>query len=173
MKTKVAIVATLFWLVALIGGGLWPRFEQYLQLRRTPPGLLEVQKLNDLYSAGLLREALQECDRADGDARYSAYEPQILFVQWAANRQLGKQEEADRVQQVFLSRFPDNRLSADMHLATAMSLLEAGKYAQANRELMAAEERFAGQEPTAQVQQIRTKLARTIATPIVSDPVHG
>jgi hypothetical protein len=164
MKRKVVIVALVMWVVCAVGGGLWGRFEQYLHTRSIPPGQLEVQNLKDLYEAKLFDEVLGECDRAEHDVRFAAYEPQILYVRWATDRRTGRTDQADRVQQAFLERFPDHVLAADMHFSTAMNLLAAADYKGAEGELALIRDRYPSAAVSAKAGDILGRLRATSPT---------
>ncbi len=144
-------------------GGLWGRFEQYLRIRSIPPGQLEVQNLKDLYEAHLYDEVLGECDRAEHDVRFAGYEPQILYIRWATDRRTGRADQADRVQQAFLQRYPDHILAADMHFSTAMNLLASADYRGAEGELALIRDRYPDATVTSKAGDILARLR--VATP--------
>jgi tetratricopeptide (TPR) repeat protein len=146
MKSKVMIVAAIFWLVALFGGALSAKLQEYLRIWRTPSGVLEVRKLQQLYQAQQFQEVLDECDKAEHDQRYSASEPRILYLQWVADRRLGHLEDANRAKQQFLERFPNQVLGADMYFAEAVNLLAHNEYKNARKIFILIESHYSGSQ---------------------------
>jgi outer membrane protein assembly factor BamD (BamD/ComL family) len=88
-----------------------------------------------LYAAGLFDQFRSGCQRAEGDRRYSAWQPQILYLEWVAERKLGNTEDGDRRRDIFLSRYPGHALAAGMYFEQAMRLLADGQYDSAKRRL--------------------------------------
>jgi hypothetical protein len=94
-----------------------------------------LRNLKDLYAAGLFDQFRSGCQRAEGDRRYSAWQPQILYLEWVAERKLGNTEDGDRRRDIFLSRYPGHALAAGMYFEQAMRLLADGQYDSAKRRL--------------------------------------
>ncbi len=162
MIRKAAILMIAFWLIALLGGGLWGLMEHALAMRSIPPGAREVRTVQDLYGAHLFDEAIKQCDRAEHDPKDADFLPRILYIHWAASRRLARTSETERVQREFLRRFPNNPLAADMHFADAMQSLAQGDYATADKQLAVIEQRFPNAPVTSKARDIRQRLIQAM-----------
>ncbi len=122
-----------------------------------------MQKLRQLFASRSFEAVLKECDVAEKDEQSAAYEPQILYLRWEANRDLRKLDESDRWKRLFLDRYPNHTLAADMHLETAMNELVSGDYAAAKNELALIESQFPNAAVAPKVKEIRARMS-TLAT---------
>jgi outer membrane protein assembly factor BamD (BamD/ComL family) len=158
------IVAALFWIISIIGGGTWERLERYWRVRSTPPGRLEVENLKTLYEAKLFDEVRTECERAASDKAYTAYAPQIMYILWATDRTTGKIDDADQIQRAFLQRFPDCIFAADMHFSIAMNRLTTADYQGAEAELAIIHSRYPSATIASKADDIRIRIAKSMPT---------
>jgi outer membrane protein assembly factor BamD (BamD/ComL family) len=135
MKSKIVVVCVAAWVACLLGGWAWDRLVQHNLHGSIAAKQLGLQKLSDLYGAGLYAEIIHECDSMDADANYRSLRPQVLYMRWAANRALGCNQQAFQAQQSFLALFPEHPLAADMHYERAMDALAQNDFPQAETEL--------------------------------------
>src|SRR5580658_8928115 len=76
--------------------------------------------LAELFDARRYQDLVSECESLEGDPQYLGAEPQILYIQWVAERKLGNSVESDRIERSFLQQFPRDSLAAEFHFADAM-----------------------------------------------------
>jgi hypothetical protein len=103
---------------------------------------IEVINLKDLYENDQFEEASKECGCVEQDQRYSAWQPQILYIHWLAERKLGNLIASHHLRDSFLERYPRHALAADLHFDRAVFLLESGRYVDADKELATIEDYF-------------------------------
>ncbi len=99
-------------------------------------------RLKYLYKSGEFSTVLKESPKYLEDVRCQLYLPQLIYISWLSCKQEKQAFEADRLQQMLLSQFPEIPLCADMYFATAMSALAVGDYAKAERFLNLIEDKF-------------------------------
>ena len=162
MKRKVIIVSGILWVIGVVGGAFWERAQYFIKERSITPGQREMRRLKDLYEAKLYDETLQTCARDELDQNFAAYLPQILYVEWAAERKLGFSDQAAFVQRKFLQRFPDHMLAADMHYSIGMEMLASADYEHAVGELKLICERYAATSVAAKARNILIHLKAAI-----------
>jgi len=98
----------------------YPEFSYYAEV-----AMLRVKYL---YEAGLYKEILQEAPGFREDNRCLAYLPQIIYISWLTSRDQNLPEQAEKLQEIFLKKFPEHILAKDMYFALAMAALSAGNY---------------------------------------------
>jgi hypothetical protein len=110
-------------------------------LTELPPSVA-LRNLKDLYAAGRFGAVLARCARAEHDQRYSDRQPQILYIRFAAERNLGDAVGSARLRDLFLERYPNDALAAYMYFDQGISLLAEGNYQRARDRFTAIDERF-------------------------------
>jgi len=105
-------------------------------------GKAAMLRLKSLYAAGRFDDVNRYAQEYIADDRAKTYLPQIIYVSWVASRRVGSGDSAARLQKMFLERFPNHQLGADMHFASAMTALAAGDYREAARRLEIIEYRY-------------------------------
>lgn len=163
MIRKLAIVGAAFWLLAVVVGFLWSDRES--RANRPSPQMLELRSLQDLYGAGLYDEVVKECDRAETDPRCVDIGPQILYSRWMAQRRLGNAEQVRETENLFLQRFPDHPLAADLHFSRATTRLAHDDYAGADSELAIIETHFPTTAIAPDVRKLRGRLPLSATRP--------
>ena len=115
-------------------------------------------------------EVLGECARGERDPKYADYQPQILYIRWAAQHQLDKSDDAMATQRQFLDRYPNHVLAADMHFSDAMNELASADYRDAKLQLKSICDRY----PTAEVAKKAADILRRLraAVPTTTEPVQ-
>ena len=120
--------------------------------------------LAELFDAGRYQDLISECDSLQSEPQYSSAAPQILYIQWVADRKLGNLPESDRIQQSFLQQFPTDSLVAQFDFADAMQLLIDQKFQQADAKLEMITKDFPKTDVAARCAQIRKNLDQELAT---------
>jgi hypothetical protein len=119
--------------------------------------------LSELFNAGRYQDVVNECKSDESDPRYFESQPQILYIQWVAQRKLGNLGQSDRIKDAFLERFPDHALAAEFRFVDAMQLLVDQNYQAADKELAAIEKDFPTAEVTSRCAEIWKNLDRYLA----------
>jgi len=132
---------------------------------KDPPtvGRSALLRLKWLYKAEQFEQVITEGEGYRSDKRCGKYLPQIIYVSWVAHRQKNQREQAAKLQELFLSKFPDHPLGADMHFASAMTALAAGDYPEALRRLEIVRYRYPESRLVAKAKDIAERIGRTTA----------
>ena len=92
-----------------------------------------LMRLKYLYEAKQFDTLIQEAPAYESDDLCKPYLPQIFYLRWVSYRQLNQPQDAQKIQDAFLTRFPEHPLGADMHFASAVTALAASNYPEAQR----------------------------------------
>ena len=114
--------------------------------------------LKYLYEAKQFDQVAKESAKYRADTRSEAYLPQILYISWVTHRREGNAETAEKLQEMFLKKFPQHPLGADMHFSSAMSALANGNYAEALRLLEIVEYRYPKSRIASKVKKLQERL---------------
>ncbi len=123
-------------------------------------GRAAMLRLKYLYESEELGAIVEEAPRYGADWRAGSYLPQIVFIQWQSLRRLERVEEMKKAQELFLGRFPEHPLGAEMHFASAMSALASFDYAEASRLLEIIEYRYPDAKMMPKVKEIQGRLRK-------------
>jgi len=117
-----------------------------------------------LYESHQYVKILQEASAFQSDPRCKPYLPQILYISWVAHRHEDHVEDANKLQKIFLEKYPDHLLAADMYFASAMMALAASDYEEASRLLELIEYRYPTARVMTKVKDIQKRLAENLKT---------
>jgi hypothetical protein len=127
---------------------------------------IELGNLKNLYLAGRLEELLSRCGRAEHDERFSDRQPQLLYLEWVAERKLGNDMESGRLENIFLERYPREVFAADMYFEQAVCLLAGAQYQAADSKFAMIQNYFPHSKLAERAEQIRRQLKAPDATPL-------
>lgn len=116
-------------------------------------------RLKYLYEGELFAKVLEEVQALQSDQAAFACRPQITYIWWVTCRREGKTEDAARIQNSFISDYPDHPLCADMHFASAMNCLAGGDYSGASSFLAKILDKFPTSPVAKKAQEVQTKIA--------------
>ena len=140
-----------------------------LDVDQTTYGRAAMRRLNYLYKAGQFDRITAEGDQFQAEPRCRSHLPEILYIQWAANRRMNRPLRAAALHQQFTSHFPNHPLTADMHYALAVTSLAEGDYGEAQRQLEIIAHRYRDFRLADRVQKMRERLDQRMARQ-VGDP---
>ncbi len=115
--------------------------------------------LKYLYESQQYEKILQIASTYQSDPRCEQYLPQILYVSWVTYRHEDRTDEADKIQKIFLEKYSNLILAADMYFASAMSALASSNYDEASRLLELIEYRYPDSRVMKKTEEIRKRLA--------------
>lgn len=161
MTRKLVIISILGLLLSVMAGVMSPSIEHWWTERGIPPGQQMVKRLSQYYQAELYERALAQAKEERDKAENAAYRPQILYIEWVANRRIGQIEQTAVAKAAFLESYPDHRLAADLHFADAMTLLANSEYEQASEKLMLIERKWPDAKVTVRAKKINSWLKTT------------
>ena len=124
----------------------------------TTYGKFAMLRLKYLYKAKQFDQIAKEQGPYQADERCRPYLPQILYIAWASCRHADPNDQAEKLRQAFLKRFPEHALAAKVYFATALSALSATDYEEASRLLEIIEYRFPKSKLIAKVKDIQSRL---------------
>jgi len=119
---------------------------------------IELRNLKRLYITSQLQQVSRECASVESDSRYTGLQPQVLYIHWMAERKSGNTEESDRLERVFLARYPRQELAAEMYLEQATNLLANGQSEAADNKLAMITEYFPHSNVAEKASYIRSQL---------------
>lgn len=135
MTHKLIIMAALAWLACVVGGAVCGRLEGRAQHSVRSRDQQELAKLQDLYAARLFDETCRECELAAHDPNCGPIRCQVMYIRWAALRQLGQGDAAGERGREFIQTYPESALAADVHFAAATDGMRRSDFVEAEREL--------------------------------------
>lgn len=123
-------------------------------------GKAAMLRLKYLYGAGQHDAVIEESERYHGDDRAADYLPQVLYVTWVSARQGDRPQAAEQAKKLFVSKFPDHVLGADVYFAEAMESLARSDYDEAARVLEYIRYRYPQSRLIKRVEEIEKRLAQ-------------
>lgn len=156
MKRKALAVAVLMWCVSAVGGVLWGHAESANQ--ELPATQSEIQTLQVLYRAKLFHEAVTESEKAQTNPELQSIRPEAMYVEWAAQRQLGEADTAAQIARRLLQEYPEKLVCADVHFTRAIDSLAAANYAAALTELNVTRVKYPGTNVAVEAERILRNL---------------
>jgi hypothetical protein len=123
-------------------------------------GRAAMLRLKYLYEAEQLQSIAEEAPKYAEDRRAVTHLPQILYIHWQTLRRLDRGDDMKKIQNLFLSRFPEHPLGADMYFASAMNALAAFNYQEAARMLDVIEYRYPKSKIVPKVKEIQGRLRK-------------
>ena len=119
-------------------------------------------RMKYLYEVGMYSQILAEAEGYQQDKRCSSYLPQILYISWVTHRREDLSDQADELQKLFLERFADHPLGADMYFASAMTALAASDYDEAARLLEIIQYRYPKSRIIKKTREIQKRISKTL-----------
>lgn len=160
MRRKIIIVSIVAFILSIVAGAVSPFVELWWAERHIAPGQRVVHRLSQLYQAELYDRVLTQVQEERDKPQNAEYRPQILYIQWVADRKVDHSTEASAVQVEFLGKYPDHWLAADMQFADAMTLLANSDYPAASEKLAMIEAKWPDAKVTVKAKEIRERLAK-------------
>jgi hypothetical protein len=139
MKSKIIAICAIY----LIGSIAIGAIDGWRRTRPASASALKIDELQDLSDARQFEQVVAECDEVE--ARHEAdpeYEPYFLYLQWSANCQLSRFDEAKQVQDKLMRRYPTHIAVAKMRFSLAVNLIGRGEYIVAEDQLASIERDF-------------------------------
>lgn len=125
-----------------------------------PAASAAMLRLKYLYEAEAYPQIVDEAPRYEATESFKPYLAQMEYIRWVALRRIDRAEDAKRVQQAFLTRFPEHVLGADMYFASAMVALAASDYAETVRLLDIIQYKYPTAQIMPKVKEVRQRLEK-------------
>jgi hypothetical protein len=158
MRTKLIVVALVFLVASSTAGVLWDNALQTVRQAITPVGQLELEKLGNLYKAKSFKDVVAEAEQIRQNPQYTSVSAKLLYLEWAADRQIGDVLNGKRLEQQFLKSYPKDDWGADMYWANALDALALADYSEADSNFGIIERDYATTPLARQVLQIQNNL---------------
>lgn len=122
--------ALALWVVAFLCGFITTTEKHSQHTSVDAADEIRLDAIEGLFNRKDFMHVLVECAEFETSSSTSRLLPEIWYVKWITLRELQRVPESDRVKDLFLERFPDHVLGADMHFTASLEALHRADYEQ-------------------------------------------